>query len=326
MHPSLLPQGDQAALAPGAAYSVPGLFLYSDLIYTCLDQVEAKFGYRIPVRYLYGSPKVLWNGGRLVLADHHYTSRQLFDELAGAAARGITPLLTFSMTRMTPEDLADPAGNELLEMADQVKGGVIVVHPLLRDYIRQHYPRVEVHASVVLTSFEKNRDLAYYEGLARDYDRYVVHPDDNFRPDLLARLPKDRGEIILNERCVFHCPQRKEHYLSTTDDQRVLLEGEGELSCFLDRCPFVPDYKQCRTKERNISLTTQDLVNLQQMGFSLFKLQGRLDIPYVFFFDFLRYTLENQVAFPAMYPSFAFAIRNHLKEKERRRRAQQTPR
>ena len=72
----------------------------------------------------------------------------------------------------------------------------------------------------------------------------------------------------------------------------------------------MPDYKQCRTKERNISLTTQDLVNLQQMGFSLFKLQGRLDIPYVFFFDFLRYTLENQVAFPAMYPSFAFAIRS----------------
>ena len=322
MPSSLLPQGDQAALVPGAAYSVPGLFLYADLIYACLDQVEAKFGYRIPVRYLYGSPKVLWNGGRLVLTDNHYTHQQLYDELAGAAARGITPLLTFSMTRMTPEDLADPAGNELLEMVAQVKGGVIVVHPLLRDYIRQHYPQVEVHASVVLTSFEKNRDLAYYEGLARDYDRYVVHPDDNFRPDLLAQLPKAQGEIILNERCVFHCPQRKEHYLSTTDDQRILLGGEGELSCFLDRCPFVPDFKQGRTKERNISLTTQDEVRLGEMGYRLFKLQGRLDIPYVFFFDFFRYTLENQVAFPAMYPPFAFTIRNYLKEKERRRREQ----
>lgn len=322
MPSSLLPQGDQAALVPGAAYSVPGLFLYADLIYACLDQVEAKFGYRIPVRYLYGSPKVLWNGGRLVLTDNHYTHQQLYDELAGAAARGITPLLTFSMTRMTLEDLADPAGNELLEMVAQVKGGVIVVHPLLRDYIRQHYPQVEIHASVVLTSFEKNRDLAYYEGLARDYDRYVVHPDDNFCPELLAQLPKAQGEIILNERCVFHCPQRKEHYLSTTDDQRILLGGEGELSCFLDRCPFVPDFKQSRTKERNISLTTQDEVRLGEMGFRLFKLQGRLDIPYVFFFDFFRYTLENQVAFPAMYPPFAFTIRNYLKEKERRRREQ----
>ena len=32
----------------------------------------------------------------------------------------------------------------------------------------------------------------------------------------------------------------------------------------------------------------EKLKKLRQMGFTLFKLQGRLDIPYVFFFDFLR--------------------------------------
>lgn len=31
MNEFILPQGDRAALMPGAAYSVPGLFLYSDL-------------------------------------------------------------------------------------------------------------------------------------------------------------------------------------------------------------------------------------------------------------------------------------------------------
>ena len=67
----------------------------------------------------------------------------------------------------------------------------------------------------------------------------------------------------------------------------MLIEGEGELTNFLDRCPFVPDHKQHGTKARNISLTTQEAVRLRQMGFTLFKLQGRLDIPYVFFFDFL---------------------------------------
>ncbi len=63
MNEFILPQGDRAALMPGAAYSVPGLFLYSDLIYQCLDQVKEKFGYAIPVRYLYGAPKVRWNCG-----------------------------------------------------------------------------------------------------------------------------------------------------------------------------------------------------------------------------------------------------------------------
>ena len=50
--------------------------------------------------------------------------------------------------------------------------------------------------------------------------------------------------------------------------------------------------------------------------------QGRLDIPYVFFFDFLRYALENQLSFPAEYPVFSFSIRQYLKEKERNRQRQ----
>ena len=66
----LLPQGRDAALLPDAAYSIPGLFLYSALVYRCLDMVEAKCGWRIPVRYLYGSPQVLWNGGRVLFKDH----------------------------------------------------------------------------------------------------------------------------------------------------------------------------------------------------------------------------------------------------------------
>ena len=301
MNEFILPQGDRAALMPGAAYSVPGLFLYSDLIYQCLDQVKEKFGYAIPVRYLYGAPKVRWNCGRLIITDPHYTREEIFQELAGAVARGIVPLLTFSSPEIAPADLGDSACNEVLAMAEEVGGGVIVSSPLLRDYIR-----------------------AYYAGLARSYDRYVVHPDDNFQWDLLESLPKDTAEVILNERCVHQCAQRRAHYESIVQDQRVLIEGEGELTNFLDRCPFVPDHKQHGTKARNISLTTQEAVRLRQMGFTLFKLQGRLDIPYVFFFDFLRYTLENQVAFPAMFPIFSYAIRGHLKDKERRRRERGT--
>lgn len=317
-----LPQGEEAALMPGAAYSLPGLFLYSDLVYQCLDQVFDKFGYRIPVDYLYGSPKVRWNCGRLIITDNHYTREDIRRELAGARERGIVPLFTFSAPELSREDLQDPAGNALLALAEEAGAGVIVSSPLLRDHIRAHYPGVEVHASVIMTAFPEQRDAAYYRALARDYDRFVVHPDDNFRLDLLAEIPKDRAEIILNERCVPHCPQRKEHYLSIVLDQAILLGGQGELTNFLDRCPNVPDFKQHASKARNISLTAQETLQLREMGFSLFKLQGRLDIPYVFFFDFLRYALENQLAFPAAYPIFCFSVRNHLKEKERRRRAQ----
>lgn len=319
MRTSTLPQGEQAALLPGAHYSVPGLFLYSDLLYRCMDETEARFSYRLPIQYAYGSPKVRWNCGRLMLTEDYNDLGRIRAELAGAVTHGITPLLTFSAPDLTEEDLKDPMGNEILAIANETGGGVIVSSPLLRDHIRAHYPHLEVHASVILTAFTEERDLAYYEGLARDYDRYVLHPDDNFRLDLLAQLPKDKAEIIVNEPCGFHCPQRKEHYLSITLDQAALIEERGELTDFLDRCPYVPNKKQREMKERNIALDTDEVTALHQMDFSLFKLQGRLDIPYAFFFDLFRYSLESRVAFPAMYPPFCFDIRAHLKEKAKRR-------
>lgn len=319
MRTSTLPQGEQAALLPGARYSVPGLFLYSDLLYRCMDETEARFSYRLPIQYAYGSPKVRWNCGRLMLTEDYNAPERIQTELAGAVAHGITPLLTFSAPGLTKEDLNDPMGNEVLAIANETGGGVIVSSPLLRDHIRKHCPNLEVHASVILTAFPETRDLAYYESLARDYDRYVVHPDDNFRLDLLAQLPKEKAEILINEPCGFHCPQRKEHYLSIVPDQAALIEGRGELTDFLDRCPYVPNKKQREMQERNIALDTDEVIQLKQLGFSLFKLQGRLDIPYSFFFDLFRYSLENRVAFPAMYPPFCFDIRAHLKEKARRR-------
>ncbi len=321
MHQPLLPQGDAAALLPGATYSVPGLFLYPDLVYQCLDQIKAKFDYEIPVKYIYGSPRVRWNCGRPVMVDHGYTRADMEAQLQGALDRGIVPLLTFSIPVMEEKDLEDPLGNDLLAMADKLGAGVIVSHPLLEAHIRTHYPNVELHASVIMTAFQKDRDPAFYEALARDHSRYVVHPDDNFDLALLNKLPKDRAEILLNERCVYQCPQRGEHYLTNTQDQAAILDGTGAFTNFLDRCPWVPDFKQRTTKGRNISLTAKEAAELVELGFDLFKLQGRLDIPYVFFFDFLRYTLENEVAFPAFYPAFCFSIRAYEREKAKRRRA-----
>jgi hypothetical protein len=315
-----LPQGQAAALVPGVQFSVPGLFQFTPLLYACLDQVKAKFDYAIPVRYCYGAPQVLWNCGRLMIKDPHYSRQETEKELAGAVRRGITPLLTFSSVQVTEEELGDPRGNELLAMLNACRGGAIVSDERLRDYIAAHYPQVELHASVILTAFTERRDAAYYEGLAEHYARYVVHPDDNFDRDLLAKLPKDRGEIILNERCVYQCAQRREHYESITRDQRELLAGGCRLSGFLDRCPFVPDHKQGTTHQGNISLTTRQAADIAGLGFSLFKLQGRLDNPYVFFFDFLRYALENDRAFPTVYPIFAYTIRSYLKEKAHKRK------
>lgn len=316
----LLPQGTAAALLPQVSFTVPGLFLFSELVYQCIQQVEAKFSYHIPVRFLYGSPQVRWNCGRLVLINHHESLDEMERELKGAVAHGITPLLTFTSPLLQQEDLKDPVCNGLLEILEEVRGGVVLASPLLRDYIRSSYPHVSMHASIILTTYAQERSAAYYRQLAQDYDYYVIHSDDKFHPELLRQLPKENAEIILNERCGYQCPQRQEHFISIAQDQTALLDGCGPLSNFLDRCPYVPEGKQREMPTRSISSTVREAAALAEMGFPLFKLQGRLDSPYVFFFDFLRYALEGELAFPTMYPIFSYSIYNYLKEKERKRR------
>ena len=321
----ILPQGAAAALMPEASYHIPGLFLYSHLVYQCLDMVEAKCGWRIPVKYLYGSPQVLWNGGRVLFKDHGPTIEIVERELRGAVDRGITPLLTFSATSMTEEWLKDRRCNEIMEVLNAVKGGVIVVDPMLQAYIEKRYPDVSIHMSVILSTFAKKeeRTVDFYRALSERGDQYVLHPDDNFDLDLLSRVPKENATLLINERCGFGCPQRAEHFRSTTDDMPKVLAGDyAHLSRFLDRCPYTPDRKQGEMKERNETLSVVETVNLYNMGFRTFKLQGRTDIPYVFFFDFLRFALEPEAAFPGVYPIFAYSILDYEKEKAKRRRAE----
>lgn len=315
----VLPQGKDAALLPGASYSVPGLFLFSELVYAAVEQVKAKFGYEIPVKYLYGSPQVLWNCGRLIFENHRYSREEIERELTGAAEHGMTPLLTFSNHRLTEEDLTDPDCNFILSVLDRVRGGVIVASELLQGYIERNYPHIELHGSVILTAFTEKRDCAYYEGLSGRYERYVIHPDDNYDFDLLETLPKGRAEIILNERCGYQCAQRREHYESIAQQQPALLAGHLDGPNFIERCPFVPEVKQRYTTTRTVSLTTDHAARLYGMGYDLFKLQGRLDNPYSLFFDFFRYTLEPTVAFPTIYPIFAYTIRRFVKVRDKKR-------
>lgn len=314
-----LPQGDAATRLPGVSFTLPGLFRFSDLIFECQRQVREKFAYQLPIRYLYGAPLVRWNCGRLLFVKHHDSLEEMERELQAVSDRGVTPLLTFSSPILRPEDLGDSVCNGLLEILNRLRGGAIIASSLLKDYIRRRYPNVSLHASVILTTFAPRRDAAYYQALSREYDHYVIHSDDKLDLALLEQLPRHNAEIILNERCVYQCPQRREHYVSIAEDQTALLDGAPlcDLSNFLARCPFVPEYKQKGTPQRSIALTAREAEEIAALGFRLFKLQGRLDSPYVFFFDFLHYALEGELAFPTMYPIFSYTIQNYLKERRK---------
>lgn len=310
-----LPQCVSAAAFPNAVYNVPGLFQFSPLICRYLDYAERKFGFRIPIRYLYGAPPVKWNGGRLILHQTAPALPAIEGEIRNIASRGIIPLVTFSNVLVSESDLGDPLCNEILRILDEVSGGAIISSDVLLRYIREHYSGIRIHASVIMCAVEQNRTAAYYQELSSWYDHYVVHPDDLFDIGLLREIPYQNAELLINERCFRGCPIRREHYMSISREQISRTNGTAINEKFLNHCMAIPEHKQLDSKRRNISLSVVETRQLLDLGFGTIKLQGRTDDLTVFFFDLMRYTLEPEAAFPAMFPAFFCEIQDYLKRR-----------
>lgn len=308
-----LPFGVLVATFPNIVYNVPGLFQFSSLIYAYITHVERKFSFRVPIRYLYGAPPVKWNGGRLLLDMNIPSLTTIESEMREAASIGIIPLVTFSNTHLSEADLGDPLCNSILESLEDLSGGVIVSSNILFNYIRERYPNIRIHASVVMCAMEQNRTADYYRELSSRYDHYVVHPDDLFNFALLREIPHKNAELLINERCFRNCSLREEHYMSISREQISRVKGEILDEKFLAHCAALPELKQLDSKRRNISMSISETRELLNLGFRTIKLQGRTDDPVVFFFDLMRYTLEQEVAFPAMFHAFFYKIQEYLK-------------
>lgn len=312
MNNRFLPQGKDALLFDNVDYNIPGLFIFSELIYKYVETVKNKFNLDLPIRTVYGAPSIKWNGGRL-LFNHPISKKEIEEELIKPIDYKIVPLLSFSNLYISKEDLNDEIGNYILGILNEIKGEVIVSSPILEMYIRELYPNMPVHVSVICTAFEENRSAAYYNSLSCKYSTYVVNPDDNFNIELLKALPKSNAEILINERCKLNCDMRKHHYESISREQNALSQNKYKDEHFLNTCSMIPENKQLNCNKNNISCSMSEIKKILSLGFKNIKIQGRLDNLYSVFFDIMRYTLENDVAFPNLYPIFNYEIEKYIR-------------
>ena len=191
--------------------------------------------------------------------------------------------------------------------------GLLWLQKLLNLILEKNILRLKC-TLVVCTALNENRTSAYYEMLSRNYDKFVVHPDDLYRSSLLKQIPKRNSEILINERCGLNCKMRRQHYESISREQRSCINGNFKYEHFLDKCSMIPESKQLYLKDNNISCTVDELGNILRYGFRYVKLQGRVDNLYTTFFDIIRYTLDNTIAFPHLYPIFNCEIARFMKE------------
>ena len=239
----------------------------------------------LEIASVYGTfPQSLWNGGRIVqgVFDKNTVKTVVreFDKL------NIPLRFTFTNPVITEEDLKDDFCNYVLKTANNGKNGVIVVSPLLEEYIRTRYPDYKITSSTCkrITDTEQLN-----EEVNKNYDIVVLDYDFNNRFDVLEKIPnKEKCEILVNACCQPGCTKRSQHYKDIGNMQKALCsylktsqripfdpEKYGVKDENSDYCPYMK-YDFADVKEHKTHITPQDILEKYvPMGFNQFKIEGR---------------------------------------------------
>jgi hypothetical protein len=269
-------------LWPEARWDVSGAFAYDLLLMKFHDFFQRGHGVRL-LTAVHGSPLCLWNGGR-----QKWNFRMERDAIEQTIRnydfRAIPLELTFSSTIIHPQHLQDFRGNFILDLLSACNrsraNGVIVCEETLAEHVRKHHPTLRLIASVVKVSKEDGKGkLDYYRRLAERYDKVMIHPDDNFNLELLAKLEnKEKYEVLINESCIRDCPVRKRHYQILSELGNNLLDStlnaqETQLRQN-NGCENLNDLL-FDSRRRTLILSTEEIKRIYELGFRDLKIQGR---------------------------------------------------
>lgn len=292
---------------PEATWNLPGLFVFDEFFFSEWKSMYDLFKVKPPVNSVSGSRNVKWNSGRV--APQHTNqggNKKVYAQRLNSYKQfGINCYYTFSNNRLTKDDLNDRACNEMLEamVENNHEGdGVILSSDLLADYLRKKYPGLKQKVSVVKSDVErpKERDAQWYNDLADRFDIVVLQPDDNFNLELLNSLKqKEKFELLVNEPCVKDCSFRKRHY---DDTSKVAIGGYKDYSPMKKYfemgsvCGIInysnPDPRM-RTRKTSCRMTREEVKEVYDLGFHLFKLQGRSNQMQLAY-DISHYLYDNE--------------------------------
>ena len=263
-------------------FHLPGLRQNYPLNMTLLSMLEKRPQYLregVKIASFFGEfPTSLWNGGRPSFNDQ-CDAGFVENVVKSINGKGIPVRYTYTNMFLKEEDLKDPYCNFCMKAADNGMNEVLVVSPLLEDYIRKQYPGFKINSSTC----KEIRDIGEVnEELRKEYHLVVLDYNFNNRFDLLEKIEdKGRCEILVNAICTPDCPRRGKHYENVAKNQKIMLKNR---TLPPDRqIPLEP--WQCEYGEHNEFHTIQGYSTYVSpediwekyvpMGFQNFKLEGR---------------------------------------------------
>lgn len=194
-------------------FHLPGLrqnYPLNMMLLSMLEKRPRYFREGVKIASFFGEfPMSLWNGGRRSPNDQ-CDAGYIQSAVKSINDKGVSVRYTYTNMFLDEEDLRDPYCNFCMKTADNGKNEVLVVSPLLEEYVRRNYPGFKINSSTC----KEIRDIdAVNEELKKDYHLVVLDYNFNNRFDELERIQdKGRCEILVNAVCQPDCPRRGRHY------------------------------------------------------------------------------------------------------------------
>lgn len=243
------------------------------------------------------------NGGRNVPGDFDLEfSRRIMEEYN---KRGIPLRFTFTNPHVNESHLNDGPCNEILKMADNGLNQVIVMSPILEQYIRENYPNYKITSSTC----KQIRDMdGVNSELEKDYCLVVLDYNWNNKFEELEKInAKDRCELLVNACCQPNCQRRGDHYSTIGKHQIELCTlARNSLGINSDKivkepfpCPYM-SYDIYMLNKFPTYVSPEDIeTKYIPMGFKHFKLEGRsngdIDMLEMYIHYFVKPEFERRV-------------------------------
>lgn len=290
-----------------------------------LAQRPQYFREGVEIASVYGVfPPSLWNGGRAQVGN--CDKRFVKTVITNFNDRGIPLRFTFTNPMLEKKHLSDDFCNMVMHLADNGMNEVIVLSPLLEEYIRKNYPGYKITSSTCKRITDGEQLCSEVE---KDYHIVVIDYDLNHDFDTLKKISdKKKCELLVNACCNPGCPTRTEHYeaiglqqIAYANHVRKYRDAPFNLEKLKREHPEIMRFDECPCTGRNLF----DIVGLKNhispdeiwdtyipMGFEQFKIEGRtvgtlnLVEQYIYYmtkpeykdrarYEFLKWLSENGV-------------------------------
>ncbi|MBO4390215.1 MAG: hypothetical protein J5825_05105 [Lachnospiraceae bacterium] len=264
-------------------FHLPGLrgnFPLNMLLINMLEEYPDYFRPGIKIASVFGEfPVSLWGGGRFNPTDQ-CDRKYVTTIISLLNKKGIPVRFTYTNPTVTKEELSDEYCNFCMEAGHNGLNEVLVVSPILEEYIREKYPKYRIDSSTCkgITSVE-----GINEELAKDYHLVVLDYNMNNHFDQIDKVSdKTRCEILVNACCVPECPRRREHYEIIGKNNRTLLENrknnpsDPKKNIIEWYCSYGENAMPSVTRAYKTHVSPDSIWNdYVPMGFTQFKLEGR---------------------------------------------------